>query len=458
MRRVVEGRLRSLRASACIALLASFGGALALGVVAPSAANPVLSFARPSKYPTGKAPASVALGDLNGDRKLDLVTVNGPALSTLLNRGDGGFTSRRDYATTHADFVALSDLNGDGRLDVATVNADSVSVFLNTGSRTFAPRRDYAIGATVVGDNIAVGDVNGDGLPDLAALNEVASTIAVFPNAGDGTFPTRRDYQTADDPQFVAIGDLNGDGKADLVTVNGEVASVLLNRGDGSFGGRHDYPTGSWSDSVAIADLNADGAPDLATDNNGDTGGDTSGTVSVLLTRGDGTFRRRRDYVATDALGIAIGDLNGDRKPELVTRGETYNNSGDTIVYVLVNRGDGSFEPKLGYPAGQNPSSLALGDLNGDGRLDVATGNFDGDDVSVLLNTPGLCTVQDAWRMTVPAARRTITRGNCRVGTIRRVYSHGVKRGRVISQKPDRFTVLKKGATVRLVVSRGRKR
>jgi hypothetical protein len=458
MRRVVEGRLGSLRAAACIALLASVGGALALGVVAPFAAAPVLSFARPSKYPTGKAPASVALGDLNGDRKLDLVTVNGPALSTLLNRGAGGFTSRRDYATTHAESVALSDLNGDGRLDVATANADySMSVFLNTGGGTFAPRRDYPIGTTF-SISIAVGDVNGDGLPDLAALNEVASTIAVLSNSGDGTFPNRRDYQTADDPQFVAIGDLNGDGKADLVTVNGEVASVLLNRGDGSFGGRRDYRTGSWSDSVAIADLNADGAPDLATDNNGDTGGDTSGTVSVLLNRGDGTFRRRRDYVATDALGIAIGDLNGDRKPELVTRGETYNNSGDTIVSVLVNRGDGSFEPKLGYPAGQNPASLALGDLNGDGRLDVATGNLEGDDVSVLLNTPGLCTVQDVWRMTVPAARRTITRGNCRLGTIRRVYSHGVKRGRVISQKPDRFTVLKKGAAVRLVVSRGRKR
>jgi hypothetical protein len=425
---------------------------LVVGVVAPSAAAPTLSFARPSKYPTGKAPDSVALGDLNGDRKLDLVTVNGHALSTLLNRGDGSFTSRRDYATTHADSLVLSDLNADGRVDVATANADSVSVFLNAGSRSFAPRRDYAIGATVVADSIAVGDVNGDGLPDLAALNEVASTIAVFPSAGDGTFPTRHDYQTADDPSSVAIGDVNGDGRADLVTVNDEVVSVLLNRGDGGFGGRRDYRTAPWGFDVAIADLNADGAPDLATDNEGDTGD----TVSVFLNRGDGTFQRRRDYAATSALGIAIGDLNGDGKPELVTRGEVYSESGEAI-WVLVNRGDGSFEPKLGYPAGNNPASLKLGDLNGDGALDVVTANNEGDDVSVLLNTPGRCTVQDVRRMTVTAARRTITRGNCLVGTIRRVYSHGVKRGRVISQKPDPFTVLKKGATVRLVVSRGRK-
>jgi FG-GAP-like repeat/PASTA domain len=454
MGRAGEGRLGSLRASAYIALLASVGAALALGVVGASAAAPVLSFARPSKYPVGAEPFSVALGDLNGDRKLDLATVNGPALSTLLNRGDGSFTSRRDYATTHADSLSLSDLNGDGKVDVATANADSVSVFLNTGSRTFAPRRDYAIGAPVVADSIAAGDVNGDGLPDLAALNQVASTIVVFPNAGDGTFPTRHDYQTAEDPSSVAVGDMNGDGKADLVTVNDEVVSVLLNRGGDSFGGRRDYRTRPYGADVAIADVNDDGAPDLATDNEGDTGD----TVSVFLNRGDGTFQRRRDYAATDALGIAIGDLNGDRKPELITRGETYNESGDATVSVLVNRGGGSFEPKLGYPAGQNPNSLALGDLNGDGRLDVATVNLDSDNVSVLLNRPGLCTVQDVWRMTVLAARRTITRGNCRVGTIRRVYSRAVKRGRVISQKPDAFTVLKRGAKVRLVVSRGRKR
>jgi hypothetical protein len=454
MGRAGEGRLELLRASACIALVASVGGALAVGVVAPSAAARLLSFARPSKYPTGKTPEAVALGDVNGDRKLDVVSVNGPALSTLLNRGDGRFTSRRDYATTHAESLALSDLNADGRLDVATANeGNSVSVFLNTGGGTFGPRRDYPIGTTF-SPSIAIGDLNGDGLPDLAAVNEVASTIAVLTNAGDGTFPTRRDYQTADGPQSVAIGDVNDDGRAELISVNGEVASVLLNRGDGNFGGRRDYGTGPWSDSVAIADLNADGAPDLATDN----GGDPGDTVSVLLNRGDGTFHSRRDYAATDALGIAIGDLNGDRKPELVTRGETYNDSGDTAVSVLVNRGDGSFEPRLGYQAGKNPFSVAVGDLNGDGALDVVTANNEGNDVSVLLNTPGLCTVQNVWRMTVAAARRTITRGNCRVGTIQRVYSHGVKRGRVISQKPDPFTVLKKGATVRLVVSRGRKR
>jgi FG-GAP-like repeat/PASTA domain len=453
MGRVVEGRLGSLRASACIALLASLGGALAFGVVAPSAAAPLFSLARPAKYPTGKGPDSLALGDLNGDRKLDLVTVNGHALSTLLNRGDGGFTSRRDYAAKDAESVALSDLNADGMLDAIANEGNSVSVFPNTGGGTFGPRRDYPIGTTSSA-SIAVGDVNGDGLPDLAAENEVANTIAVLTNAGDGTFPTRRDYPTADSPQFVAMGDLNGDGKADLVVVNGEFASVLLNRGDGTFGGRRDYRTAPWSDSVGIADLNADGAPDLATDNEGDTGD----TVSVLLNRRDGTFQRRRDYPAPDALGMAIGDLNGDAKPELVTRGVTYNEAGDTAVFVLVNRGDGSFEPRLGYPAGRNPFAVAVGDMNRDGAFDVVTANGEGDDVSVLLNTPGLCTVQDVWRMTVPAARRTITRGNCRLGTIQRVYSHGVKRGRVISQKPEPFTVLKKGATVRLVVSRGRKR
>jgi hypothetical protein len=434
-----------------VALLAA---ALTFSAIGSSAGHQGLSFARPRHSPTGKSPDAIAAGDLNGDRRPDLVVVNGPALSVLLNRGDGSFVLRRDYPTTHAQAVALGDLNGDGKLDVATANGDySVSVLLGRGDGTFAPRRDYPIGTTF-SISVAIGDVNGDGMPDLAAVNELANTIAVLLNAGDGTFPTRHDYATRDDPNAVAIGDLNGDRRADLVAVSDEAISVLLNRGDGGFGPRHDYATGHWSQSVAVADLNADGAPDLATDNSGDPGD----TVSVFLNRGDGTFHRRRDYAATDAVGIAIGDLTGDGKPELVTRGVTYNDSGDSTVSVLVNRGNGSFEPKLGYPAGKNPASLALGDLNGDRRLDMATANLEGDDVSVLLNNPNRCTVQDVWRMTVPVAKRTTAHANCRVRKVRRKYSRLVKRGRVISQKPEPFAVLPKGSPVSLVVSRGRER
>jgi hypothetical protein len=128
---------------------------------------------------------------------------------------------------------------------------------------------------------------------------------------------------------------------------------------------------------------------------------------------------------------------------------------------VLLNRGDGTFQAKLDYATGvaPRPRSVAIGDLNGDGKLDVATANGYGfpSTVSVLINTPGLCTVQDVFRQTLPAAKRTLARANCRVGKIRRAYSKEIKRGRVITQKPKRGTVLPGGGKVNLVVSRGRR-
>jgi hypothetical protein len=125
---------------------------------------------------------------------------------------------------------------------------------------------------------------------------------------------------------------------------------------------------------------------------------------------------------------------------------------------VLLNRGDGSFEARLDYATGNAPWSLAIGDLNGDGKADLATANPNAYSVSELLNTPGLCTVQNVKGKTVPAAKQRIARANCRVGRIRRAYSKSVEKGRVISQKPTFGAVMRGGGKVNLVVCRQRKR
>jgi predicted NUDIX family NTP pyrophosphohydrolase len=226
---------------------------------------------------------------------------------------------------------------------------------------------------------------------------------------------------------------------------------VRLNIGDGSFQAKRDYATGRGAHSVAIGDLNGDGKLDLATANGAN---DVAKTVSVLLNRGDGSFRAKRDYGAGSVPhSVAIGDLNGDGKPDLATATQLAN-----TVSVLTNRGDGSFEAKLAYRIVGGPASAAIRDLNGDSLPDMATANIRAHSVSVLINTPGLCTVQNVQRMTLPVAKRTIARANCRVGKIRRAYSKSVKRGRVISQKPKPYTVLPNRGKVNLVVSRGRKR
>lgn len=121
-------------------------------------------------------------------------------------------------------------------------------------------------------------------------------------------------------------------------------------------------------------------------------------------------------------LSIAAGDLNGDRKPDLVT-----GNQEDGTVSVFVNNGDGSLQPRLDYRTGIEPLSIAIDDLNGDRRSDLATANARANTVSVLPNTPGLCVVQDVKGKALPATKRTIARAHCRVGKIRRTYSKGVK-------------------------------
>jgi len=455
-------------------LLACAGVALTFGVAALSAASGP-SFAHPQSYaigswPTSNGPRAVAIGDLNGDAKPELATANVTrTVSVLLNKGDGSFKARRNYpAGGVPTSVAIGDLNGDGKLDLATgIYADSVSVLLNRGDGSFQAKRDFGAGRHPY--SIAIGDLNSDGKQDIATANYDANSVSVLLNTGDGSFRAKHDYRTGSRPSSVAIGDLNGDGTPDLATANSysKSVSVLLNRGDGTFRARLDHRAGAGLRSVAIGDLNGDGQLDLATGN--------SKTVSVLLNRGDGSFQAKRNYWSGGG-GVAIGDLNGDGKPELVTAHPfvTYY-SGTGAFSVLVNWGDGRFRSRLDYATADiAPESVAIGDLNGDGRPDLASAHLEALSVSVLLNRPGMCTVQNVaylrvvvglhdpdvtivGGMTLSAARRTIASANCRVGKISRAYSKVVRKGRVISQSPKFGAILRGGGRVNLVVSRGRK-
>jgi FG-GAP-like repeat/PASTA domain/FG-GAP repeat len=137
-------------------------------------------------------------------------------------------------------------------------------------------------------------------------------------------------------------------------------------------------PTG-----VAIGDLNGDGKPDLAVANapTDDEEEDAVGTVSIRLNRGDGTFKPRRDYNAGPGpAAIAIGDLNGDSKPDLAVAGW------DGAVSTLFNKGDATFRVEHDYPTGYRTTSIAIGDLNGDGALDLAATVAEDGTLDVLLN------------------------------------------------------------------------
>jgi hypothetical protein len=179
----------------------------------------------------------------------------------------------------------------------------------------------------------------------------------------------------------VAVGDFNGDGKPDLAVANwnSNSVSVLLGNGDGSFQAAQDFGAGISPESVAVGDFNGDGKPDLAVANFG------SATVSVLLGNGDGSFRPAQDFVVgRGAYSVAVGDFNGDGKPDLAVA-----NFWSTNVSVLLGNGDGSFQAAQNFGTGgygSFPASVAVGDFNGDGKPDLAVANYYSNNVSVLIN------------------------------------------------------------------------
>jgi len=176
--------------------------------------------------------------------------------------------------------------------------------------------------------------------------------------------------------------------------------------------------------------------------------------VSVLLNKGDGSFQTRREYrTARGPKSVAIGDLNGDAKPDVATAigSCTCTSVG---ISVLVNKGDGTFRPKVDLPAGRGSAWVAIGDLNGDGRRDLATANGVANAVSVLLSSTRACTVPNVRGQTVSAAGKTLRHAHCRVGKVTRTYS-AVPRGHFVRSKPKFSVMLPGGSKVDLVVSRG---
>ena len=326
----------------------------------------------------GAAPSHFAAGDFNGDRKPDIAAALGErdAVAVLLGDGRGGLRPAAGSPFAAGDaphLLALGDFDGDGKLDAAASSHDSNAVVVllgdGTGGLRPAPGSPFTAVTEVHPHNhgLIAADLDGDGALDLATSNQDGPSVAVLRGDGRGGFrpAAGSPFAVGRAPYPLAAGDVNGDGRLDLATpdVQSGTLTVLLGRPEGGFapapGSPHRVAARPYF--AHLGDLDGDGALDLAASH------DDVHTVTVLLGDGRGGFRAGRTAETTGrGSKIAAVDADRDGRPDLLL-------GGLGGVHVLLNQGDGRFGPAPGSPVGSGVDAWAwaVADLDGDGAADL---------------------------------------------------------------------------------------
>lgn len=354
--------------------------------IGPPGCDPVLT--------CSESPLGLVAGDLNGDTFADAATANNFSadVSVLSGNGAGGLTAGApQMADAQPTALAAGDLNADQRLDLVVANeaAETVSVLLAQASGGFAAARGFGLGTSPSSSfnsptGVVLSRLNGDAYLDIATANFLGDTISVLLGVGDGTFGLPRVIEVEGGPIDLAAGDFNNDRRMDLVVSANLVSSVtlLLGRGDGAFAPGTRFDVGEFPAGLVVGDFDADMNADVAVVSGG------LATVSVLLGRGDGSFDPVQDYdVGGGPESIAAADFNGDGFVDLATADMFGTLELDNSVSVLAGRGDGTFDEAVQFAVHTGPTAVAVGDLNGDRKPDLLSANTESNDISVLINT-----------------------------------------------------------------------
>jgi FG-GAP-like repeat len=370
------------------------------------------------RFPVGTGPGAVAVADVNGDGRFDVVTANERSddASILLGDGKGGFSAApgSPFPAGHApNDLAVGDFNRDNRIDLAFANHDTphLTVLLGNGRGGFAAAPDSPVTVVVRPHphGLATADFNADGNLDLVTDSWGEDRLELLFGDGKGRFTTPGAYVGVGKHPYqrVRAADLDGDGRADIISTNleGDDVTILMSDGTGRFRQPigSPFPCGDSPFGVAVGDVTADGIPDLAIVNSPGSTSDRSGRDGLTILIGDGHGRfttmtgsplvtARRPNMA------AIGDVNSDGVGDVVV-----SNPDSDAITVFIMRREGSVRSRSTISVPGHPKGLAIQDLNDDGRADIVVTNNAANTVTVIL---GARSIQGVNPVSSPAAPR----------------------------------------------------
>ncbi len=371
----------------------------------------------------------VTVGDFDGDGKPDIAVTNtnNNLVSILRNTSTSGsisgasFAAKIDFTTgTSPHNVEIGDFDGDGKIDLGILNFsdNSVSIFRNTssgiGNISFAALLNFT---TAINPNgMIISDFDGDGKSDFAVSNYNSGSISAYRNISSGIgnidFAAKVDFPCAGGPSGLSIGDLDGDGKTDVAVAAVTGSSIAIFRnistpGTINFSPQVLFSTSLFSNDVVIGDLNNDGKPDLAAINI------ASNLISIFNNTSSGigniNFGSKVDFsLGTNPSAIVIGDLDGDGKLDLALN--TSNSSLSTLRNTTSGSGGAiTFAPKVDFAASSILRQLKIGDLDGDGKADIVIANASSNTISVLRNNPLFAPTTQAINVVFTATTGTTT-------------------------------------------------
>ncbi|WP_207425024.1 FG-GAP-like repeat-containing protein [Pedobacter sp. SYSU D00535] len=407
--------------------------------------NDTTQFSLPQVF-TADAPVTcIAIGDMNNDKTQDLVIGHATVASVLIYGGGStpdyiGFGPQlRLTAASTVSSLKLNDIDGDGKVDIVTTGA-AVSAFRNTNtgnSLSFSTGTTLPFSGTSTG--LAVADLDGDRMPEVVISDKNNNNASVYKNTSTSgliNFSSAVNFATGAEPAGILINDFDGDGVPDLAAANSSTSansvSILRNLTNQPEANAASVPkitsfspsSGVNGTSVTITGTNFSPTPGNnivyfgAVKAQVQAASSTSLTVAVPLSATfapitvtvnnltaysqkpfmvkqvnpiqmeSKTFSPKSDFPTGGVNSVAVGDLDGDGKSEIIATSVSLSPHATTIA-VLKNTGSReqiSFDPKLNFTTGESPSAAALGDFNGDGKLDVVTANQNGNSVSVLIN------------------------------------------------------------------------